>query len=67
MPINLLRHGFAWEGLKGALKSGEIKIQSLEQMLSLVNTVSLEPESMPLDVKVILVGEPWALLPVEVP
>ncbi|MDH3634329.1 MAG: AAA family ATPase [Gammaproteobacteria bacterium] len=57
--FNLLRHGFAWEGLKGALKSGEIKIQSLEQMLSLVNTVSLEPESMPLDVKVILVGEPW--------
>ena len=56
---NLLRHGFAWEGLKGALKSREIKIQSLEQMLSLVNTVSLEPESMPLDVKVILVGEPW--------
>ena len=57
--FNLLRHGFAWEGLKGALKSGQIKIQSLEQMLSLVNTVSLEPESMPLDVKVILVGEPW--------
>ena len=53
----LLRHGFAWEGLKRALKSEEIKIQSLEQILSLANTVSLEPESIPLDVKVILVGE----------
>jgi lon-related putative ATP-dependent protease len=54
----LLTHGFAWEGLKRALKSREIKIQSLEQMLSLVNTVSLEPESIPFDVKVILIGEP---------
>jgi lon-related putative ATP-dependent protease len=54
----LLTHGFAWEGLKRALKSREIKIQSLEQMLSLANTVSLEPESIPFDVKVILTGEP---------
>jgi lon-related putative ATP-dependent protease len=54
----LLTHGFAWEGLKRVLKSGEIKIQSLEQMLSLVNTVSLEPESIPFNVKVILTGEP---------
>jgi len=54
----LLTHGFAWEGLKRALKSGELKIQSLEQMLSLANTVSLEPESIPLRVKVVLTGEP---------
>ncbi len=54
----LLRHGFAWEGLKRALKSKEIRIQSLEQMLSLANTVSLEPESIPVGVKVILTGEP---------
>ena len=54
----LLTHGFAWEGLKRALKSREVKIQSLEQMLSLANTVSLEPESIPFDVKVILTGEP---------
>lgn len=54
----LLTHGFAWEGLKRALMSREIKIQSLEQMLSLANTVSLEPESIPFDVKVILTGEP---------
>lgn len=54
----LLTHGFAWEGLKRALKSREIKIQSLEQMLSLANTVSLEPESIPIDIKVILTGEP---------
>ncbi len=54
----LLRHVYAWEGLKRALRSGEIKIESLQEALSLNTTVSLEPECMPLDVKVILLGEP---------
>jgi len=54
----LLRRAFAWEGLKRTLKAGEIKIQSLEHMLSLANTVSLEPQSIPVDVKVVLTGEP---------
>ncbi len=54
----LLRRAFAWEGLKNALKAEEVRIQSLEHLLSLANTVSLEPESIPIDVKVILTGEP---------
>ncbi|HKJ50557.1 MAG TPA: ATP-binding protein [Gammaproteobacteria bacterium] len=54
----LLRRSFAWEGLKNALKTEEVRIQSLEHLLSLANTVSLEPESIPIDVKVILTGEP---------
>ncbi len=55
----LLSHMYAWEGLKQALRSGEIKIASLQEMLSLNSTMSLEPESVPLDVKVILLGEPF--------
>lgn len=54
----LLRRMYAWEGLKRALRSGEIKITSLQEALSLNSTISLEPECMPLDVKVILLGEP---------
>ena len=54
----LLSHMFAWEGLKRALKSAEVKIASLQEMLSLGSTRSLEPESIPIDVKVILLGEP---------
>ena len=54
----LLTRVFAWEGLKRVLKAREIKIQSLEQVLSLVSNVSLEPEFVALDVKVILTGEP---------
>jgi len=53
----LLMQPYAWEGLKRALRTAEVKIESLGQMLSLVSTVSIEPEPIPLDLKVILVGE----------
>ena len=48
---------YAWEALKRALQSREIRIQSLGEMLSLISTVSLEPEPIALDVKVVLMGE----------
>jgi lon-related putative ATP-dependent protease len=48
---------FAWESLKRALRSGEITIESPAQTYSLVSTVSLEPEPIALDVKVVLLGE----------
>lgn len=53
----LLMQPFAWESLKRALSSREIKIQSLGQLYSLISTSSLEPEPIPLDVKVVLIGE----------
>lgn len=53
----VLMQPYAWESLKRTLEAGEIRIESLERTLSLVSTVALEPEPIPLDVKVILVGE----------
>lgn len=53
----LLMQPFAWEGLKRALKARELSIESLGQALSLISTVSLEPEPIALNVKVVLVGE----------
>lgn len=55
--LKLLRQPFAWEGLKRALASHELRIQSLADQYSLISTVSLEPEATPLNVKVVLVGE----------
>ncbi len=55
----VLSQPFAWEGLKQALRSGNVQIESLAQALSLVSTVSLEPEPIPLDLKVVLVGPAW--------
>jgi lon-related putative ATP-dependent protease len=54
----VLGQPYAWEGLKRALGSGEIRIDSLGQMLSLVSTISLEPGPIPLDVRIALYGEP---------
>jgi lon-related putative ATP-dependent protease len=56
--IKVLTQPFAWEALKRALESRKIKIESLGQITSLISTVSLDPESIPLDLKVILLGEP---------
>jgi lon-related putative ATP-dependent protease len=53
----LLLQPYAWENLKRILQSGEIRIESLERSLSLVSTTSLEPEPIPLDLKVILIGD----------
>ncbi len=56
--LKVLMQPFAWEGLKRTLQAGEIRIESPAQLMSLVSTVSLEPEPIPLDVKVVLLGEP---------
>mgnify|MGYP001813074989 CR=1 FL=1 len=53
----LLVQPFAWEGLKRALKSREIRTRSLGEALGLVSTVSLEPEPVPLQTKVFLIGD----------
>ncbi len=53
----VLMQPFAWEGLKRVLKAHEIHIESLGQMYSLVSTVSLEPEPIPLKAKIILFGD----------
>ncbi|MDO8449659.1 MAG: ATP-binding protein [Rhodoferax sp.] len=53
----VLTQPFAWDALKRALQSREIRIESLGQMYSLVSTVSLEPEPIPLEVKIILFGD----------
>ncbi|MCF7971252.1 MAG: AAA family ATPase [Methylococcaceae bacterium] len=51
----LLTYPLVWEGLKRALKAGRIEIESPSSELS-INTVTLKPEVIPLNIKIILVG-----------
>ncbi|RTZ78541.1 MAG: Lon protease family protein, partial [Gammaproteobacteria bacterium] len=53
----LLENPLAWEALKRALRAREVRIESLEYQLGLASTISLEPEPMPIDLKVVLVGD----------
>ncbi|NCA68971.1 MAG: ATP-binding protein [Sphingobacteriia bacterium] len=55
--LKLLLQPFAYETLKRLIQAGEIRIESLAQITSLISTLSLEPEPIPLDVKVVLIGE----------
>jgi lon-related putative ATP-dependent protease len=55
----VLQQPYTWEALKRALLSRQITIESIGQMLSLITTVSLEPEPIPLDIKVALIGDRW--------
>lgn len=55
--LKLLMQPFAWETLKRLLQAREIRIESLAQITSLISTLSLEPEPIPLDVKVVMLGE----------
>jgi predicted ATP-dependent protease len=55
--LKLLTQPLAWEALKRALRSRQLAIESLGQAIGLVSTQSLEPEPIPLDVRVVLVGQ----------
>ena len=53
----LLLQPFSWEALKRALKARKIVVEAPGQAYSLIATVSLEPEPIPLTTKVVLIGE----------
>lgn len=50
---------FAWDAIKRILKDGRIEIEEMGQQFRLFNTTTLEPQPIPADVKVVLIGEPW--------
>ncbi len=53
----LLQQPFAWDDLKRALRARQVRIEPPERLLGLSGTASLEPEPIPLEVKVVLVGD----------
>ncbi|WP_281647627.1 ATP-binding protein [Parendozoicomonas sp. Alg238-R29] len=52
----LLEEPFVWEALKRAMKEKQLKIESPASEMGLVNTITLNPENIPLDVKIVLLG-----------
>lgn len=57
--LPLLMRPFAWEALKRALKNREVRIESISDQYRIISTVTLEPEPIPLDVKVVIIGSPF--------
>jgi len=52
----VLSQSFAWDGLKRAIRSKTIKIEAPSDETSFT-TISIDPEPIPLDVKIILIGD----------
>jgi predicted ATP-dependent protease len=57
--LELLKQYFSWDPLKRTLKNKRIKIEEPGEQFRMVSTVTLEPEPIPLEVKVVLLGSPW--------
>ena len=55
---SLLRQPLAWEALKQALRNQRIRIEEMGQQMGVLATASLAPEPIPLEVKVVLIGDP---------
>ena len=53
----LLTQPLAWDAVKRALQMRQIKTESPDRLIGILNTVSLEPEPIPLNLKVVLVGD----------
>jgi len=55
---DILTNFQSWEGLKRTLRDGKLVIEELGERLGFVVTKSLRPEPIPLEVKVVVIGEP---------
>lgn len=53
----LFSQPFAWEALKRAIKTENLTIENINKQYGYVVTASLKPEPIPMDLKVILIGD----------
>ena len=59
IPIEeLFKNPFSWDGLKRAMKNSQIVIEDPAERYGFLATKTLSPEPVPLDMKVILIGDP---------
>ena len=56
--LELLRDVMSYESLKKSLQNNVIRIEEAGERLGFLSTKSLRPEPIPLDIKVILIGDP---------
>lgn len=55
----LLSRPYVWEALKQALLGKSVRIESPAETYGFASTTTLQPEPIPLNVKIVLLGERW--------
>jgi lon-related putative ATP-dependent protease len=55
----VLSRPFVWDALKQALFAKQVRIESPGETWGFVSTTTLKPEPIPVDIKIIMIGERW--------
>ncbi len=55
---DIIGNFYVWDSLKRVLKNEAINVESISRMMGISNTETLQPEPIPANIKVILIGEP---------
>ena len=56
---DILSKPFAWDALKRTLKTGLVRIEDVAQQMGWATTSTLDPEPIPFDAKIVIIGEPY--------
>ncbi len=56
--LDILRNIFVYDALKRTIKNREVRIEDVWEQYRLVSATTLKPSPIPLDVKVVVIGEP---------
>ncbi|MCK5511466.1 MAG: AAA family ATPase [Thermodesulfovibrionia bacterium] len=56
--LEILKNIFVYDALKRAIKDQKIRIEDVWEQYRLISSVSLRPEAVPFNVKIVLVGDP---------
>ena len=56
---DLAKNYYIWDTLKRVLKNNEITVESISRMFGISNSETLQPEPIPVNIKVIIIGEPF--------
>ncbi|MBE0479934.1 MAG: AAA family ATPase [Dehalococcoidia bacterium] len=54
---DVLRNVFSWEGLKRAAREQKVVVEDLAERYGFISMKSIQPEAIPLKIKIILIGE----------
>ncbi len=55
---DIIKNFYVWDKLKRVIKNKEIVVESMSKTFGLGNAETLEPEAIPVNIKVVLIGDP---------
>jgi predicted ATP-dependent protease len=55
----VLINPFVWDSLKRCIRTGDIRIEDVLEQYRFMTMVTLKPEAIPMQTKIIMIGTPW--------